>query len=82
MRKARIVFCVLKLTVTPDKSKNPASVSSRDKALAQIGITYGVLRRLKFSEEMVVRCLKEIPGVDLEQAFDWVRGALFYPSGY
>lgn len=40
--------------------------------LPRLGITYGVLRRLGFSDERVLECLKSIPGVDLDEAFEWV----------
>ncbi len=40
--------------------------------VAKIAITYGVLRRLGFSEEKVVECLEAIPGIELEEAYDWV----------
>ncbi|TFY83774.1 hypothetical protein EWM64_g246 [Hericium alpestre] len=43
-----------------------------DKAIIRLGITYGVLRRLGFSEERVEQCLKAISGVDLEEAWDWL----------
>ncbi|PCH33517.1 pre-mRNA-splicing factor ATP-dependent RNA helicase prp22 [Wolfiporia cocos MD-104 SS10] len=46
---------------------------TEEKATARLGITYGVLRRLGFSEERVEECLKAIQGVDLEQAFDWLH---------
>lgn len=46
---------------------------SEDKALPRLGTTYGVLRRLGFSEESVLECLRSIHGVDLDEAFDWVR---------
>jgi hypothetical protein len=45
---------------------------SEDKALPRLGATYGVLRRLGFSEERVLECLRSIHGVDLDEAFDWV----------
>lgn len=45
---------------------------SEDKAIARLGITYGVLRRLNFSEERVEECLRAIQGVDLEEAYEWV----------
>ena len=45
---------------------------SEEKAVAKLGITYGVLRRLGFSEERVVECLRAIKGVDLEEAYGWV----------
>lgn len=41
--------------------------------LSRLGVTYGVLRRLGFSEERVEECLRAISGVELEEAFDWVR---------
>lgn len=43
-----------------------------DKVVAKIAITYGVLRRLGFSEEKVVECLEAIPGIELEEAYDWL----------
>ena len=46
---------------------------SEEKAIARLGITYGVLRRLGFSEERVEECLRTINGVNLQEAFDWVR---------
>jgi ATP-dependent RNA helicase DHX29 len=47
---------------------------SDDSALARLGITYGVLRRLGYSEETVERCLAATDGTDLEEAHEWVRG--------
>ena len=44
--------------------------------LSRLGITYGVLRRLGFAEETVEECLRVVNGVDLEEAFDWVRDAI------
>ena len=44
--------------------------------LSRLGITYGVLRRLGFSEERVEECLDAINGTELEEAFDWVRYAV------
>jgi hypothetical protein len=46
---------------------------NEEKVLSRLGITYGVLRRLGFSEERVEECLRAIDGVELEEAFDWVR---------
>lgn len=46
---------------------------SEEKAVAKLGITYGVLRRLGFSEERVEECLRSIRGIELEEAYDWVR---------
>jgi hypothetical protein len=47
---------------------------SDDSSLARLGITYGVLRRLGYSEETVERCLAATDGTDLEEAHEWVRG--------
>lgn len=54
------------------------NVNAKDKLVGQIGITYGVLRRLGFSEEIVKTCLTEAAGVDLDQAFDWVSSSLSF----
>ncbi|KAJ8084151.1 hypothetical protein PM082_002918 [Marasmius tenuissimus] len=43
-----------------------------DKAVARLAITYGVLRRLGFTEERVEECLKAIDGVELEDAYNWL----------
>lgn len=51
---------------------------SEEKAVAKLGITYGVLRRLGFSEERVEACLRSIRGIELEEAYDWVRTAYIF----
>ena len=43
-----------------------------DKAIARLGITYGVLRRLGISESRVEECLRAIQGVDVDEAIEWV----------
>ncbi|KAJ6503399.1 P-loop containing nucleoside triphosphate hydrolase protein [Mycena vitilis] len=45
---------------------------SEDKAIGKLGITYGVLRRIGFTEERVEECLRAIKGVDLDEAYDWL----------
>ncbi|KAJ4483983.1 P-loop containing nucleoside triphosphate hydrolase protein [Lentinula lateritia] len=45
---------------------------SEEKAVTKLAITYGVLRRLGFTEERVTECLTDINGVDLEEAYDWL----------
>jgi hypothetical protein len=44
-----------------------------EKAIAKLGVTYGVLMRLGFPETKVEECLRRINGVDLDEAYDWVR---------
>ena len=51
---------------------------SDDSVLVRLGVTYGVLRRLGYSEETVARCLESIDGVDLEEAHEWVRDLFFF----
>lgn len=54
-----------------------------EKAIARLGVTYGVLRRVGFSEDRVQECLRNITGIDLEEAYDWVRMILFFErSGF
>ncbi|KAF9015290.1 P-loop containing nucleoside triphosphate hydrolase protein [Cyathus striatus] len=45
---------------------------SEEKALARLAITYGVLRRLGFTETHVEECLRSIRGVELDEAYDWL----------
>lgn len=47
---------------------------SEDKVIGRLGITYGVLRRLGFDESLVENCLRNVSGVDLDEAFQWVSG--------
>jgi hypothetical protein len=51
---------------------------SDDSALVRLGIIYGVLRRLGYSEETVERCLASTDGTDLEEAHEWVRVPFIY----
>jgi hypothetical protein len=53
---------------------------SDDSILTRLGVTYGVLRRLGYSEETVARCLESIDGVDLEEAHEWVRRDYYFTS--
>lgn len=52
---------------------------NEEKVLSRFGTTYGVLRRLGFSEERVEECLRAINGIELEGAFDWVRDVIATP---
>lgn len=35
-------------------------------------MTYGILRRLGFSEDWVEQCLRAMSGIELDEALDWV----------
>lgn len=48
---------------------------NEEKVLSRLGITYGVLRRLGFTEERAEECLRAISGTELEEAFNWVCDA-------
>ncbi|KAJ3558034.1 hypothetical protein NM688_g1149 [Phlebia brevispora] len=43
-----------------------------EKAITRLAITYGVLRRLGFSENTAEECLRSINGIGLEEAYQWV----------
>lgn len=53
-----------------------------EKAIVRLAITYGVLRRLGFSEDRVEECLKSISGVDLDEASEWVCLPLLHRQYY
>ncbi|KAI0051742.1 P-loop containing nucleoside triphosphate hydrolase protein [Auriscalpium vulgare] len=64
---------ILELIMESDGSDSKKSVDEpEEKAIARLGITYGVLRRLGFSEDRVDQCLRSIQGVDLEEAYEWM----------
>ncbi|KAG6820381.1 hypothetical protein H0H93_001352 [Arthromyces matolae] len=44
-----------------------------EKAIARLGVTYGILRRLGFTESRVEECLRAIQGVDLDEAIEWLH---------
>lgn len=55
----------------------PSSLDdSEEKILTRLAVTYGTLRRLGFSDARVEECLQAIPGVDVDEAFEWVRPPL------
>ncbi|KAI9445226.1 P-loop containing nucleoside triphosphate hydrolase protein [Lactarius indigo] len=59
------------LELARDTQHGKANISDHT-ALARLGITYGVLRRLGYPEEIAERCLQSINGVDLEEAHEWL----------
>ncbi|KAG9008288.1 hypothetical protein FRB94_013450 [Tulasnella sp. JGI-2019a] len=57
----------------PNEPGDRPVLDERDhKALAALGITFGILRRLGFTEDRVEECLKSISGVRIEEAFNWL----------
>ena len=69
-----VVAYLLSLGILLTRSTASKSVDEpEDKAIVRLAITYGVLRRLGFSAGRVEECLKVINGVDMDEAFEWVR---------
>ncbi|CAL1696117.1 unnamed protein product [Somion occarium] len=57
-----------------NSEKNQATLEEpEEKALQRLAITYGVLRRLGFTEDRVIECLRRISGVDLDEATEWLH---------
>ncbi|KAI0318481.1 P-loop containing nucleoside triphosphate hydrolase protein [Amylostereum chailletii] len=70
-----IVDRILQLVKKSESDGNDVGKSvdaSEEKAIPRLGLTYGVLRRLGFSEARVVECLTSIRGIDLDEAYDWL----------
>ncbi|KAJ7786454.1 P-loop containing nucleoside triphosphate hydrolase protein [Mycena metata] len=63
---------ILNLVLEFDTEGRKPLEESEDKAIGKLGITYGVLRRIGFTEERVAECLRAIKGVDLDEAYDWL----------
>ncbi|KAF8216088.1 P-loop containing nucleoside triphosphate hydrolase protein [Mycena galopus ATCC 62051] len=64
---------ILGLVVEADLTEGRKPLDEpEDKAIGKLGITYGVLRRIGFTEERVDECLRAIRGVDLDEAYDWL----------
>jgi len=40
--------------------------------VTRLAVTYGILRRLGFSEDWVEQCLRTMAGIELDAALDWV----------
>lgn len=55
---------------------NKSIDEAEEKVINKMAITYGVLRRLGFSESRVEECLRSISGIDLEDAYEWVRSVI------
>jgi ATP-dependent RNA helicase DHX29 len=53
---------------------------SDEKVLSKLGITYGTLRRLGFTEVRINECLQAIRGVSLDEGLEWVSSTYFSPS--
>ncbi|KAJ3517374.1 hypothetical protein NLJ89_g555 [Agrocybe chaxingu] len=57
---------------SPETRRKLLDDMEEEKALPRLAISYGVLRRLGFTEENVEQCLRSVDGVDLENFFDWL----------
>ncbi|KAJ6621236.1 P-loop containing nucleoside triphosphate hydrolase protein [Mycena sp. CBHHK59/15] len=64
---------ILSLVLESDIGEGKKTLEeSEDKAIGKLGITYGVLRRIGFTEDRVEECLRAIKGVQLDEAYDWL----------
>ncbi|KAK7058857.1 hypothetical protein VNI00_001481 [Paramarasmius palmivorus] len=63
---------VLELALELEIPAKRALDESEDKVIGKLAITYGVLRRLGFSEDRVQECLRAINGIELDEAYDWL----------
>ncbi|KAH9486800.1 putative helicase C15C4.05 [Psilocybe cubensis] len=64
---------LLDISLNSEISEGQKTVEdSEEKTLSRLSISYGVLRRLGFTEERVDECLRSISGVELDEAFDWL----------
>ncbi|CDO72377.1 hypothetical protein BN946_scf184977.g76 [Trametes cinnabarina] len=71
---AAYVDRILELALEHEGLETSKSIDEpEEKALVKIAITYGVLRRIGFSELRVEECLRAIPGVDLDEAVEWLH---------
>ncbi|KAI0702499.1 P-loop containing nucleoside triphosphate hydrolase protein [Cytidiella melzeri] len=64
---------ILDLALTETQVYNDTLDESQEKLIPRMAATYGVLRRLGFTEDTVEKCLSSIPGIELGEAFDWLH---------
>ncbi|KAF9240899.1 P-loop containing nucleoside triphosphate hydrolase protein [Melanogaster broomeanus] len=68
-----LVDQVLQLQLQEDTSEVQRNIEqTEEKAATRLAITYGVSRRLGFSEDWVDQCLHAIQGVELDEALEWL----------
>ncbi|KAG1755151.1 P-loop containing nucleoside triphosphate hydrolase protein [Suillus paluster] len=66
-----LVDRILKLNSESPECERKLLEEAEEKTVTRLGITYGILRRLGFSQDRVDECLRAIQGVDLEEAYEW-----------
>ncbi|KAF8844041.1 P-loop containing nucleoside triphosphate hydrolase protein [Paxillus ammoniavirescens] len=68
-----LVDQVLQLQLQEETSEVQRYIDqTEEKAATRLAITYGVLRRLGFTEDWVEQCLRAIHGVELDEALEWL----------
>lgn len=67
-----LVERILKLNWESPECERKLLEETEEKIVTRLGITYGVLRRLGFSQDRVDECLRAIQGVDLDEAYEWL----------
>ncbi|TBU35097.1 P-loop containing nucleoside triphosphate hydrolase protein [Dichomitus squalens] len=69
-----IVSRILDLALEYENTEASRSIDEpEEKVIVRLAITYGVLRRLGFSDTRVEECLRAIGGVDIDEAFEWLH---------
>ncbi|KAF8898608.1 P-loop containing nucleoside triphosphate hydrolase protein [Infundibulicybe gibba] len=69
----RLAERIIALSLISEGSKGRKMIDEpEERVIARLGITYGVLRRLGFSDSRVEECLRSIDGIDLEDAYEWL----------
>ncbi|KAF9229432.1 P-loop containing nucleoside triphosphate hydrolase protein [Gyrodon lividus] len=68
-----LVDQVLQLQLQEETSEAQRYIDqTEEKAATRLAITYGVLRRLGFTEDWVEECLRATHGVELDEALEWL----------
>ncbi|KII93254.1 hypothetical protein PLICRDRAFT_35442 [Plicaturopsis crispa FD-325 SS-3] len=68
----KLIDHILELSESDPAEVKGSIGEPEEKAVARLGITYGTLRRLGFSESRVEECLRSINGIELDEAYDWL----------
>lgn len=73
MKESKVDRIPINLASSDSRVTVPKAIDeAEDKIIARLGITYGVLRRLGFTEVIVENCLRNTSSIELEDALDWV----------
>ncbi|KAI9572846.1 hypothetical protein HD554DRAFT_1375812 [Boletus coccyginus] len=65
---------ILRLHLEEERHRDPRHYIDhpKEKVVTRLAVTYGILRRLGFSEDWVEQCLCTMTGIELDGAIDWL----------